>query len=165
MNLLDSLHNLPIGILPGSVPDAPVVPPASAPKAAAERPLTGRELALQLAGHVRDIARGVWKLVELQESSTKRYLMSGSVAAGGTASTVPAPLLNANANRRGLSVQNIATTGTISLGLGTTAPQINTGITLAPGQSWDGRVSGQMFRGSISIVGSAAAVAYTSVEV
>jgi len=166
MSLLDKLTDLPIGILPGSVPDAPAVPPAKGARPAREpEPLNGRQLALQVASDVQAMLHNLRRLVELQESSTKTYLMSGSITGGGTIGVTAAGILNANANRKGLSVQNLGTTGNLSLGLGTTSPQAGTGITLQPGQSWDGRVSGQMWRGSVSIVGSAAGVVYSFLEV
>ena len=168
MSLLDQLRDLPIGILPGTVPDAPAVPPAKGTPARAgsgQRPLTGRELALQAAADLRDILRGIRRLVELQETPTKRYLMAGSIAGGGQVGVQPQPLMQANANRKGMSVQNLGAAGNLTLGLGTTAPQAGTGITLQPGASWDGRVSGQMWRGSVSIVGSVASVQYSFLEV
>lgn len=166
MSFLDKLQDLPIGILPGSVPDDPAVPVVGQPGArkAVQQALTGRQLALQAVGDLRDVLHGIRQLVRVQESSAKRYLMSGSLAGGGTINVTAAALLNANSNRNGLSVQNLGTVGNLTLGLGTTSPQSGTGIVLQPGQSWDGRVSGQMWRGSVSIIGSQAGVTYSFLE-
>lgn len=170
MSMIDRLSDLPIGILPGSVPEAPAVPP---PNSAAPRtpgpspagPLTGRQLALRVAADLRDMLWAIRKLVALQESATGTYLMQGSIAGGGTIGTTAAPMMAANANRKGLSVQNLGSSGNLTLGLGTTEPQVGTGITLLPGDSWDGRISGQMWRGSVSMIGGAAGVVYSFLEV
>jgi hypothetical protein len=168
MSFLDRLGGLPIGILPGTVPDDPALPTQTAPTVkrpdVAPQPLTGRQLALQAAQDLKDLLYGIRQLVRLQESSTRAYLMSGSLAGGGTIGTAATSILNANANRNGLSVQNVGTAGNLTLGLGTTSPQSGTGIVLQPGSSWDGRVSGQMWRGSVSIIGSAAGVVYSFLE-
>lgn len=166
MSFLDKLADLPVGILPGTVPDDPAVPvgqPAT-PRPRVVEPLTGRQLALQVAGDLRDLLHTARQMVALKESSRKRFLMVGSLAGGGTVGTAAQSILNANANRKGLSVQNIGTAGNLTLGLGTTSPQSGTGIVLLPGNSWDGRVSGQMWTGSVTIIGSAAGVVYSFLE-
>ena len=59
------------------------------------------------------------------------------------------------------SVQNLSGAGALALGLGNTQPQPGTGIVLGPGQAWDGRVSGAVWKGSVSVVGIAAGVLYS----
>lgn len=166
MSFLDKLADLPVGMLPGSVPDDPAVPVVGRParRQPSAEPLTGRQLALQAVGDLRELVAHARKLVALRESSEKRYLMIGSVPGGGTIGTTAEGLLAANANRKGLSIQNLGVAGNLTLGLGLTSPQAGTGITLQPGQSWDGRISGQLWRGSVSAVGSAAGVVYSYLE-
>lgn len=119
-------------------------------------------LANKILDRLTTISDTLTRQLELAESSRKNYLASGSVSGGGTVGVAPiSRVIIDNYRRRGLSVQNIGAAGNLSIGLGQTQPQINTGITLLPGTSWDGRVSGQLFLGDISLVGSQAGVQYT----
>jgi hypothetical protein len=163
----DLLDNLPIGILPGSVPDDPSVPASRGDgqaRAKAASPLTGKQLALQAAQDLCDVKEQLEQLVRLQSSPVENFLAAGSIAGGGTATAVPIPVMNGNPKRRGLSIQNIGAAGNLTLGLGMTDPQPNMGLVLLPGESWDGRVSGAVFRGAVSVVGVAAGVAYSWLE-
>ncbi|HET7047868.1 MAG TPA: hypothetical protein VFI54_06310 [Solirubrobacteraceae bacterium] len=104
--------------------------------------------------------------LDLAESPPLNFLGAGSTAYGSTTTdTQPHGLWRANPNRRGGSIQNIGTTGNLTVGLGSTTPTANTGITLGPGQSWDGRVSGIVWTGRVHIVSSASGVQWTAVEV
>lgn len=118
-------------------------------------------LANKILGELSAIRETLKRQLELSESTRKNFTGSGSVTGGGTIGVAPQQILGDNYRRRGLSIQNIGAAGNLSIGLGVTQPQANTGITLQPGASWDGRVSGQLFLGNISIVGSAAGVQYT----
>lgn len=161
------LENLPIGILPGSVPDSPNVPASRGDgqtRAKAASPVTGKQLALQAAQDLCDVKDKLTELIALQSSPVENFLVSGAIAGGGTALAIPGPVMNANPKRRGLSVQNIGTAGNLTLGLGITSPQPNTGIVLLPGESWDGRVSGAVFRGAISVLGVTAGVQFSWLE-
>jgi hypothetical protein len=98
--------------------------------------------------------------LRLSQSSVQNFIGAGTVAGGGTALAVPTAVINGNPRRRGLHVQNLAAAGNLTVGLGTTQPQPGTGIVLTPGQSWDGRVSGALWKGSISVVGTTGGVLY-----
>ena len=159
--------NLPVGITPGSVPDAPATPPVrEEPRIPGGIwPMNGKELARHAMDLLCGIRDSLQRLVELQETDTSRYLMQGSVAGGSTIGTTAATIMRPNANRRGLSVQNNGTAGNLTIGLGQGSPIEGTGIVLAPGSSWDGRVSGQMWRGLVSVIGSQSGVVYSWLEV
>jgi hypothetical protein len=110
------------------------------------------------------IERLLHRQLELAQSNRRNALGSGSVAGGGTIGVAPGPIVNANPKRTGLSVQNNGAAGNLTLGLGTTQPQSGTGLLLAPGASWDGRVSGALWLGSVSVVGSTTGVVYSWLE-
>lgn len=166
MNVAERMLDLPIGMLPGGVPDDPVVPPRQqAPPRPVPPPATGRQLAQQLLEYVCDMATTLRRMLELQESSVKNFLGAGSVAGGSSVGTVAATIINANPKRKGLSVQNIGEAGNLTVGPGVTAPIAGTGIVLAPGASWDGRISGMVWKGSISVIGSQGGVEYSFLEV
>lgn len=75
------------------------------------------------------------------------------------------PILEANPRRRGSTWMNNGTS-VISLGLGSAAPVVGRGITLQPnGGSWDGRISGVVFRGSVFAISSSAAGQLSCVEI
>jgi hypothetical protein len=163
-----SFDDLPVGILPGSVRDDPALPaskPAPTPAPTPMGAMSARAVAAAILSTLASLDRRIRRLVELHEAPPRNFLAAGSVAGGGQAGLQPAVLLAPNPRRRGLSVQNTGAAGNLSLGLGTTAPQAGTGITLAPGASWDGRVSGSLWTGSLSVVGSQAGVTYSWVEV
>ena len=108
------------------------------------------------------------RLRELAEGADRyNYLGAGSNQGGATlADTNPHTILEANQNRGGLSVQNLSASGgpNISIGIGNRYPTAGTGITLLPGGSWDGRLSGKVCLASITIVASATGAVYSFVE-
>jgi hypothetical protein len=123
-----------------------------------------QRLARQLLDRLVGIEEILAQQLQHSESSRKNFLGSGTVPGGGTIGTVAAPLLAANLNRRGVVIQNIGAAGNLTLGLGITQPSPGVGLTLLPGQSWNGLISGAVWLGSVSIVGSAAGVTYSWVE-
>jgi hypothetical protein len=141
----------------------------------------GRGMALRMAAEAMsrlgEISRSLTQLLALQQSPRKNFLAAGTVAGGGTVGVTPgscnvqllgAPpgvILKASPHRRGSSVQNTGTTGNLTLGLGITQPQSGQGLVLTPGQSWDGRISGEIWSGSVCVVGSQAGVAFSYLEV
>lgn len=161
-----SADTRPIGILPGSVPDDPAIPahaPApSLPPIAA--PLSARAAAASALQLLTRCAESLERLVMLRESSVRNFIGSGSVAGGGTIGTTPQTIMQGNPRRRGLSVQNTGA-GALTIGLGTTQPQPGAGLVLPPNSSWDGRISGAVWKGSVAIVGSQAGVTYSWLEV
>ncbi len=138
-------------------------------------------MALRMAGdvmtHLGEISRSLTQLLALQQSPRKNFLAAGTVPGGGTVGVTPgtcnvallgAPpgvILKANPHRRGSSVQNTGTTGNLTLGLGITQPSSGQGLVLTPGQSWDGRISGEVWVGSVAVVGSQAGVTFAYLEV
>jgi hypothetical protein len=158
---------LPIGILPGSVPDDPAVPtPAQPhqPPPPVQMPMTARAIAAKVTKHLEMIEHRLKELVDLAKGPTINFLSAGTVAGGGTIGTTPQGILNPNPRRRGLAVQNIGAAGNLTIGLGTTAPISNQGLTLEPGQTWNGQLSSMLWPGSVSVIGSQAGVVYTFVE-
>jgi hypothetical protein len=123
--------------------------------------LAAAALANRIIGRLEAIESILAEQLRLSESSVQNFIGSGSVAGGGTIGVVAAAILAGNPRRRGLSVQNIGAAGNLTVGVGTSQPQSGTGITLLPGQAWDGMVSGALWKGSISLVGSIAGVIYT----
>jgi len=118
-------------------------------------------MAAKALEHLGAIERVLGRLLELQQSPRVNFLAAGTVAGGGNASTAPMPIIAAEPHRRGLSIQNIAAAGTLTVGLGVTSPIPGQGLTLAAGASWDGRISGAVWSGSVSIVASQPGVAYS----
>lgn len=124
--------------------------------------IAAASLANRIVAELVGIRETLKRQLELSESSRKNFIGAGSVSGGGTIGTTPAArVIVDNYRRRGMSIQNIGTSGNLSIGLGQTNPQPNTGITLLPGASWDGRLSGELFLGDIGLVGSQAGVQYT----
>jgi hypothetical protein len=168
-----SIHDLPIGILPGSVPDDPVAPVAQPqpPAPAPAMPRTAWGIAEHVLRHLSAISSDLRRMLQLQQSSVRNFIAAGSVSGGGQIGAAPQPIIAANPKRRGLRVQNLAAAGggTITLGLGQTAPQPGTGIVLQPGgvdaSTWDGMVSGAVWTGSVSIVGSTGGISYSFLDV
>jgi len=123
--------------------------------------MAGRAMAL-----LQEISITLGRLLELQQAPRLNYLAVGSVAGAGTASsTGPTVVLAPNPRRRGLSVQNRASAGNLTIGLGVSNPIINTGLVLAPGASWDGRLSGAVWPGAVNVIADAASVAFSWVQV
>jgi hypothetical protein len=114
-----------------------------------------------MAGRAMDLleemAAYMRRQLELQESTTKNYLSAGTRELGGNAGTGFTPILEVKLNRRGLSIQNLSASGgpNLTVGLGTKTPQVGKGIVLAPGMSWDGRLSGEVWLGSVTLVSTA----------
>jgi hypothetical protein len=74
----------------------------------------------------------------------------GTVAVGNVSGLVIA----ANTTRKGLNIQNTGAS-TVSLGLGHPAV-LGRDLVLAPEASWDGRVSGALWRGAVNAIATAA---------
>jgi hypothetical protein len=161
------IGELPVGILPGSVPDAPTVPPTPAGMPPVTRALNAgaRALALDVLRRLQNIEGILRRQLELEEAPIKNFLGAGSVAGAGTLAAAPAAILAANPRRRGLQVQNTGAAGALTIGLGVTGPQPGAGLVLAPGTSWNGTVSRMLWTGSVSLVASQAGVTYSWLEV
>jgi hypothetical protein len=121
-------------------------------------------LAVKAIRHLEAIERTLGRMLELQQGPRMNFMAAGTVAGSGSAGVTATPVLAANPRRRGLSVQNLAAAGSLTLGLGTTSPIAGTGIVLAPGATWDGRISGAVWPGSLSIVASTAGVQFSWLE-
>lgn len=124
------------------------------------------QIAQQITDRLRRIEHVLDRQLQLSESSRKNFIGAGSVTGGGTIGTVPAQLLADNLNRRGLRVQNLSASGgpNISLGLGTTSPAPNVGVTIPPQQAWEGVVSGTLWLGNVSIVATGAGAVYSWID-
>lgn len=143
-------------------------------------PTVGAQIGLRLAHEVvkrlGEISTTLKQLLALQQSPRKNFLSAGTSPGGGTVGTSPAScnvqvlgqapgtILGPNPHRRGLAVQNTSTSNTLTLGLGITQPTAGAGIVLPAGASWDGRLSGQLWLGSVSVVGSAAGTTFAYLE-
>lgn len=134
----------------------------------------------QVVERLTNIDVSLTRLVELAQGPRENLFAAGSTPFGGTVGATPAtctvapPLgmppgvvLAANPHRRGLSIQNTSAAGgpSLTLGLGIMSPQAGTGWVLAPGASWDGRVSGAVWPGSVTVVASAAGCSFAGGEV
>lgn len=74
--------------------------------------------------------------------------------------------LDANSKRRGSYWKNTSPTQVITLGLGIRQPTPGAGIVLNPGETWDGRISGNLvWKGSVAPVASAAGATLAFIEV
>jgi hypothetical protein len=139
-----------------------------------------KQLVTQALERLRSIDVSLTRLVELSQGPRENLFAAGSVPFGGTVGVSPStcsvnpPLgmppgvvLAANPHRRGLNIQNLSAAGgpNLTIGLGLTAPQPGTGWVLAPGASWDGRVSGALWPGSVSVVASAAGCVFSGGEI
>ena len=90
------------------------------------------------------------------------YPLNAQVPASVSVSTSGTLVLNANAARTGLVLVNCSTGAVMSLALGTTAPSVNSGITLQPnGGAW----SMDQFSFTRSAVYAAASVASSTLAV
>jgi hypothetical protein len=128
-------------------------------------------LANRFMERLASIDHTLTRMLELQQSPRTLLDVQGTVAGGGTVGITPASctvapplgtspgtILARNPHRRGLSVQNLSAAGgpNLTLGLGVQTPIANTGWVLMPGQSWDGRISGEVWTGSVTVVASVA---------
>lgn len=143
-------------------------------------PAVGAQMGLRIANEIvkrlGEISRTLQQLLVLQQSPRKNYLSAGTLSGQGTVGVAPssctvsvlgqAPgvILAPNPHRRGLNVQNTSTSNALTLGLGVTQPTAGAGIVLPAGASWDGRVSGQLWIGSVSVVGSGASTTFSYLE-
>lgn len=115
-----------------------------------------------MAGRAMDlleqIASTLARGLELQETSTKNFPATGSIPLGGSVGTQQTTVLEANPNRRGVTIQNLSGSGgpQLTIGLGNRSPINGQGIVILPGGSWDGRVSGEVFKGSVTLISTAA---------
>jgi hypothetical protein len=126
---------------------------------------TGLGLAKQFLDALGRIEEILERQLRHDESNRRNFIGAGGVPGGGAIGVQPQPVVLGNPKRRGFSFQNLGPTGSITLGLGLSTPVSGTGIVLAPGQSWDGRVSASLWMGSISMVGSQAGCLYSWLDV
>ena len=127
-----------------------------------------QRFAVSVSERLTEIRDELERLRELAEGADRyNFLGAGSVQGGRSdLGTSPITILEANPKRGGLNVQNLSPAGgnNLSIGIGNRSPLINTGITLPPGGSWDGRLSGKVCLASITVVGSAAGTTFSFVE-
>lgn len=130
--------------------------------------MLAQRYAITISTYLQEMRNDLRRMLQVFEGADRHKFISGGTIQGGNAllGTVPNTILEGNPKRTGLSVQNISASGgpTLSIGIGNRAPQINTGVTLPPGGTWDGRLSGRLCTESITVVGSAAATSFTFVE-
>lgn len=133
----------------------------------------------QLLEHLRSMDASLVRLLELAQGPRENLFAAGSTPFGGTVGASPATntyqptgqppgvVLGANPHRRGLGIQNLSAAGgpSLTIGLGIQTPTAGTGLTLPPGASWDGRVSGAVWPGTVSLVASGAGCVYAGVEI
>lgn len=139
--------------------------------------MLAQRYATEITTRLAEIARSLIRLVELQQAPRRNYLAAGTLAGSGTVGTTPASCTNtvlglppgtilaANPEARGRNIQNTGTAGSLTIGLGTSNPIAGQGLVLPPGASWDGRISGSLWNGSVSVIGSQAGVTYCYLEV
>lgn len=145
------------------------------PPAAMAKMLVGQAL-----DRLKSIDVSLTRLVELAQAPRENLFAAGSIPFGGTVGalsstcTVTPPLgqspgvvLAANPHRRGLGIQNLSAAGgpNLTIGLGLSTPIAGAGLVLAPGAAWDGRVSGAVWTGSVSVVASAAGCTFSGLEI
>lgn len=129
--------------------------------------VAAQRVAAAIVDHLSGIEKTLKRQLELAEAPRKNFLSAGTVPGQNTVGTNPiSNFVAANPRRRGLNVQNTSAAGgpNITLGLGLTTPQSGAGIVLAPGASWDGRLSGMLWIGTVSVVASAAGASFAWVE-
>ncbi|HEY4451030.1 MAG TPA: hypothetical protein VGN13_05500 [Solirubrobacteraceae bacterium] len=102
------------------------------------------------------------------------YLVARGQGAGGVTATSPrkvkvkttsTQLLAANPNRTGLSIENIGPTNVIYLGLGAAAVLQDDLGPISVNGSWDGRVSGVLWTGSVFGIAETAEVTASVLEI
>jgi hypothetical protein len=114
---------------------------------------------------LESIERRCVRWLELAQPPAVNALAIGTVTGQGIASLAAVTeLLPAKPNRLGLSIQNRSPVGWLAVGLGSTAPVVGSGLMIAPGQSWDGRVSGALWLGSVSLIADQVSVSYSWLE-
>lgn len=133
-----------------------------------------------LLQRLHTIDHNISRLLEVTQTPREGLMAPGSVTFGGTVGTTPTSstvnppsgypngvVMDANPHRRGLNIQNLSGAGgpNLTIGLGVTSPQSGTGWVLQPGASWDGRVSGALWTGSVSVVASGAGCVFSGGEV
>lgn len=143
-------------------------------------PSYARQVIDKLLGHLHEIDHNISRLLEVTQTPREGLMAAGSVTFGGTVGTTPTSstvnppagsptgvVVDANPHRRGLNIQNLSASGgpNLTIGLGVTSPQSGAGWVLQPGASWDGRVSGALWTGSVSVVASAAGCLFSGGEV
>lgn len=141
--------------------------------------MAAKSMLTDALARLKNIDVSLTRLVELGQGPREMLFAAGSTPFGGTVGTTPASntyqvsgqatgvVLGANPHRRGLSIQNLSAGGgpNLTIGLGITSPAAGVGLTLPPGTSWDGRISGAVWPGSVSLVASAAGCTYAGVEI
>jgi hypothetical protein len=129
---------------------------------------------------LHSIDHNINRMLEVMQTPRENLMAQGSVTFGGTVGTSPTSatvnpptgypngvVIDANPHRRGLNIQNLSAPGgpNLTIGLGVTTPINGAGWVLQPGASWDGRVSGAVWMGSVSVVASAAGCVFSGGEV
>lgn len=137
-------------------------------------------LVQQALDKLQSIDVSLTRLVELAQGPRENLFAAGSVPFGGTVGTSgasctvipplgnsPGVVLTANPHRRGLSIQNLSPAGgpSLTLGLGLSSPVAGSGYVLPPGAAWDGRVSGAVWPGSVSVIASAAGCQFSGLQI
>lgn len=145
----------------------------------APAPAFARRVLEQLFAKLTSIDESLVRMLELAQAPREGLMTAGTTPFGGQVGVTPSSctvippagmppgvVLGAHPHRRGLAVQNLSAAGgaTLTLGLGLTSPQSGIGLTLAPGGSWDGRISGAVWTGSVSVVASEAGCAFAGLE-
>jgi hypothetical protein len=133
--------------------------PATAPAGVAIVQLT--QGVLRRMARLQEIGE---EMLQLLESDRRNFLASGTIAGQGVTTAAPTLILKPNYKRRGLSIQNTGSSGALTVGLGVMNPQPGAGLVLSPGASWDGRISGELWLGLVSVIGSQTGVQYSWLE-
>lgn len=140
--------------------------------------MIAQRYARELLERLQNIANTLDRLLALQQSPRKNFLAAGTIAGSATVGTTPSTItvtplglppgtiLGPDPHRRGLSVQNTSASGgpSLTVGLGTLNPVAGQGIVLPAGASWDGRLSGMLWTGAVSVIASAAGCNFSWVE-
>jgi hypothetical protein len=144
----------------------------------AQTSLVARRALAELFNHLKSMDVSLTRLIELNQAPRENLFAAGSLPFGGTVGLTPqtcsmAPpigygpgiILASNPHRRGLSISCIGTTDYLGIGLGVQNPSVSQGLVIAPGGTWDGRISGMVWTGFVSIVGSAVGTVFSGVEI